>query len=191
MDARWTGRWGCRVAIAAVALAGGTLLAGGEDRETTARLTLLGERLAVGRAIRSAARQLGHSECQGLVDEFADASGRPLRAAVEAHAVEVGGYLHLVFFYDAPESLCRRSNLAITYPGSRAIFVCGARFVREMAKNSRHAEATIIHEMLHSLGLGEDPPSSEHITSRVLARCGQRGEAPSATVTLPPPGNGK
>jgi hypothetical protein len=30
----------------------------------------------------------------------------------------------------------------------------------------------IIHEILHSLGLGENPPSSDEITKQVAARCG-------------------
>jgi len=29
----------------------------------------------------------------------------------------------------------------------------------------------IIHEMLHTLGLGENPPSSREITQRVNERC--------------------
>jgi hypothetical protein len=31
----------------------------------------------------------------------------------------------------------------------------------------------VIHEMLHSLGLGENPPSSREITKQVTARCGR------------------
>ena len=30
----------------------------------------------------------------------------------------------------------------------------------------------IIHEILHSLGLSENPPSSDEITKQVLMRCG-------------------
>ena len=33
------------------------------------------------------------------------------------------------------------------------------------------AEAALIHESLHSLGLGENPPTSSEITSRVISRC--------------------
>jgi len=35
-----------------------------------------------------------------------------------------------------------------------------------------YAEAVIIHETLHSLGLGENPPTSDEITWRVFSRCG-------------------
>jgi len=34
-------------------------------------------------------------------------------------------------------------------------------------------QATIIHEMLHSLGLGENPPAPRYITDRVKQRCWQ------------------
>jgi hypothetical protein len=30
----------------------------------------------------------------------------------------------------------------------------------------------IIHEMMHTLGLGENPPTTFEITERVMARCG-------------------
>jgi hypothetical protein len=33
------------------------------------------------------------------------------------------------------------------------------------------AQAIVIHEALHTLGLGENPPSSAEITARVLASC--------------------
>jgi hypothetical protein len=29
----------------------------------------------------------------------------------------------------------------------------------------------ILHEMLHTLGLGEDPPTSQEITAQVVAAC--------------------
>jgi hypothetical protein len=134
-------------------------------------------RFALALALDGAARQLEEPECQALLDEFVDGSGRSLRDALEKADVGAPAYLGRVFFYDAPERACSTSNLAITTPGSHAIFVCGARVVREMKGNSRYVEAVLIHEALHSLGLGENPPTSEYITSRVQARCGGRGTA--------------
>ena len=131
-----------------------------------------------GRCPRSGlpAGQLADARCQALLDEFADATGRPLRSVLAAHGLAVSDYMRQVFFYDAPEWACRSVNLAVTKPGNRAIFVCGARFQKEMSRNSRNAEAIVIHEVLHSLGLGENPPSSDHITARVRAQCGQGGD---------------
>ncbi len=151
------------------------LLAGeGVNDSGTARLSLAAHRYALARAIHGAADQFVDERCQGLLDEFTDASGQPLRSVLATHGLAVSEYMTQVFFYDAPESACRGPNLAITKPGSRAIFVCGARFQREMSRDSRNAEAIVIHELLHSLGLGENPPSSDYITRRVRARCGER-----------------
>jgi hypothetical protein len=46
--------------------------------------------------------------------------------------------------------------------------VCGPAF-RELSRV--HRENALIHEMLHTLGLGENPPSSPEITKRVNERC--------------------
>ena len=160
------------------------LLAGeAQGADGTARLSLAGPRFAVARAIQGAAGQLADPRCQGLLDEFADATGRPLRSVLAAHGLAVSDYLKQVFFYDAPEWACRSANLAVTKPGNRAIFVCGARFQKEMSRNSRNAEAIVIHEVLHSLGLGENPPSSDYITGRVRAQCGQGGDVAQAGKT--------
>jgi hypothetical protein len=164
-----------RAQVVAAVLAAGSAVTQAEDFSNV-RLGDTRARFAVGRALEGAARRLDHRECQVLLDEFNDVSGRPLRASLEESGVSAPAYLGRVFFYDAPQRICETSNLALTTPGSRAIFVCSSRVVREMARNSRHVEAILIHEMLHSLGLGENPPSSDYITGRVQARCGARGK---------------
>ena len=164
-------RRGRCASIAVAVLALGPALAGAGDDARNVRLVHNSERFAVARALEGAARTLGQAECQALLDEFTDTSGRPLRVALEAFGVSAPEYLGQVFFYDAPPSACRTSELAVTKAGSRAILVCGSRFARQVGRSSRHAEAILIHEALHSLGLGENPPSSDYITERVRARC--------------------
>jgi len=166
-------RAGC-ASIAAAALSLSPAVAPSADEASNVRLVHNSERFAVARALESVARNLARPECQALLDEFQDASGRPLRAALEASGRSAPEHLGRLFFYDAPPSFCRTSTLAATVPGSRAIFVCGARFVRQMRTNPRHAEATLLHEVLHSLGLGENPPSPDSITERVRERCEER-----------------
>jgi hypothetical protein len=167
---RWARR-ARRAATAVVALTLGTAVAGGGNDASNVRLVHNSERFAVVLALGGAARMLGDPECQALLDEFADASGRPLRAALHASRLDAPEYLEEVFFYDAPAGLCQGSALAVTVPGSRVVLVCGSRFVRQMERSSLHAEAILIHETLHSLGLAENPPSSDYITERVRARC--------------------
>jgi hypothetical protein len=64
-----------------------------------------------------------------------------------------------------------------TIPGAPRVFVCPAggkvtsRLSRMEFESGSLAEAMVIHEMLHTLGLGENPPSTFEITDRVRARC--------------------
>jgi TolB-like protein/DNA-binding winged helix-turn-helix (wHTH) protein/Tfp pilus assembly protein PilF len=69
----------------------------------------------------------------------------------------------------ARESCTAGLTYAFTTPGSRVIFVCGPQFMRAFPTL---AEEVVIHEVLHSLGLGENPPSSREITAQVRERCG-------------------
>jgi hypothetical protein len=158
--------------VVAVLLAGGRL-AGADEMPGNARLGQPAERMAVAQAIAGAARKLADERCEGLLDEFADASGRPLRAALQEQGLSAGEYLGRVLFYDAPPAACEGTEtLAGTHlVGGRVIRVCGRRFARAVSESFSHAEAVIIHEMLHSLGLGENPPTSDYITSRVKDRC--------------------
>jgi hypothetical protein len=170
--------------VLAVAFGASARATSADEDFTNVRVNGSSERFALGLALAGAARQLDDPGCQALLDEFSDGSARPLRASLVEAGLSPSEYLRRgVFFYDAPQSICGTSNLAITKPGSRAIFVCGARFVREMKGGSRHGQAVLIHELLHSLGLGENPPSSDYITERVMARCGARG--PRSTRTRP------
>jgi hypothetical protein len=127
---------------------------------------------AVIKAIEGATRRLARTECQALLDEFADAEGRPLRAVLAGTEASAPEYLGWLLFHDADPTSCPGPTLVHTTVGSRVVRVCGRKFERAVSQNASHAEAAIIHEMLHSLGLGENPPSSHHITQRVLARCG-------------------
>jgi hypothetical protein len=187
MLGRDAGEGRARLAIIAAALVMGSAATQAADDVKNVRLVNNSHRFAVVRALTSAARQLDQPECHGLLDEFKKATGEPLRDSLTGLGMSPADYLRGgVFFYDAPERACSTSNVAVTQPGSRAVLVCGPRFVREMSRNSRHAEALLIHEMLHSLGLGENPPASDEITARVRARCEGRERTPGAVAQTRP-----
>ena len=78
----------------------------------------------------------------------------------------------MVLFYDGSTTApCRRPRVyAFTAPGSRVVRACPA-LGRLAAAAPDEAEAVVIHEVLHTLGLAENPPSSEEITARVERRC--------------------
>jgi hypothetical protein len=124
-------------------------------------------------AVRGAQRRLANPACQQILSDFSDASGRTLRANLDALGQTPEGYLDLLLFYDAAGS-GRCTNpyvLAMTATGSRVIFVCAEQFANKRRTHQRQTEIALIHEALHSLGLGENPPSASAITAQVMKRC--------------------
>lgn len=124
-------------------------------------------------ALTGASLLLADERCQAIFSDFRDQRGRPLHEKLTELDRTGQGYLELIYFMDGSSlRLCQDSHaLAITAPGSRVVFVCGRRFVNAGAESSTHTRATVVHEALHSLGLGENPPSSRDITYQVLRRC--------------------
>ena len=146
------------------------------DPEMDVRVYLpaAGEVGAVREALAGARRRLESRSCQILFTDFAGTDGRPLAAALEGLGHTGASYLGLLSFYNG-DGAARCQNrqlpiLAFTVLGSRVIHIC-PRFAGMQRRDSREAEATLIHEALHSLGLGENPPSSRHIQDRVLDLC--------------------
>ena len=138
-------------------------------------LSVQGEVLAFRRAAAGARRRLSNPKCQKLFSEFKDASGRTLQEELDALGQTPASFMDWVLFADVRnERPCRDANiLALSEPGSRAIWICGEQFAHERQwGDAGLTEAVLIHEVLHALGLGENPPSSTFITMRVKARCG-------------------
>jgi hypothetical protein len=135
---------------------------------------------AVTRALAGADRLLAEPVCQEVLTDFRDASGRTLRDVLDGNDVSARGFLRWVVFSDGRglKACSNKASLAVTEPGSRVVFICPTAFVEAAWGNPDETEATLIHEMLHSLGLGENPPSSRDITRRVQARCGPRAQGP-------------
>ncbi len=128
---------------------------------------------AARKAIQGAMRRLADPQCRRVLADFTDASGRRLDRVLEESGQTAESQLALLFFYDGSvHRRCRDSDtLAFTTPGSRVVFICGWQFTQEQRGDPLGTEAIVIHEMLHSLGLGENPPSAYQITSRVLRHC--------------------
>jgi len=127
---------------------------------------------AVERAVQGAARRLREPRCQRVLDDF-EVAGRSLRDALVQWDMAPAAYLRLLPFLDGSRHpLCRKGNVAlVTEVGVRRVYVCGRVFSERQLREPGRAESLIIHEVLHTLGLGEDPPSSLEITQRVEARC--------------------
>lgn len=131
---------------------------------------------AVVRAIRGAASRLNRPACQRVLADFQDSSGKTLLAGLEASTGNAAAYLlERVWFADGsdvPQCLTDQATAAFTAAGNKVVWVCAARFANRFAREMTAAEVLIIHEMLHTLGLSENPPSSGTITRQVVKRCG-------------------
>ncbi len=127
---------------------------------------------AARRALRLAAARLGLGSCEGLVDEYHSGTGHALRRTLERLGMTMREYLGVVTFVNGSASRpCRADVLAYTRPGSRVVALCGAEFTRLAGRNVPEASVAIIHEVLHTLGLGENPPSALDISLNVRRRC--------------------
>jgi hypothetical protein len=128
---------------------------------------------ALRRAVMGARQRLGQRECQQVFSEFKDASGRSLQEKLDAQGQTAASYLSLILFADGARlRRCQDQNIfAMTDPGGRVVYVCWRQFAFADGNNPTLTEAFLIHEELHSLGLGENPPSPKEITARVLAMC--------------------
>jgi hypothetical protein len=128
---------------------------------------------ALRRAVMGARERLARRECQQVFSEFTDASGRTLQEKLDAQGRTAASYLGLIVFADGARlRQCQDPNtFGVTEPGSRVVYVCGRQFALVDGNRPSQTEAFLIHEELHSLGLGENPPSPKEITARVLAMC--------------------
>lgn len=169
MRQQWS--WG----MAAV-LAASPALGASPDPVTNVRLKCPQQRSLVSRAVADAADRLSRPECGRILSQLRDGNGRLLQENLDATGLDARTYmLDHIFYYDGEsERVCRQSGVvAITEPGSRVVKVC-PRFSKLRGRRADYARAILIHEALHTLGLGENPPSSASITDEVLKHCRPR-----------------
>jgi hypothetical protein len=126
-------------------------------------------------ALERARARLSLPRCEQMFAEYVDQNGRPLSAKLRSTGSSAADYLAALYFVEADDRQCRADETiaAFTTPGSRVIHVCTARFAERAAPRTRDDEYLVLHELLHVLGLGENPPSPSAITAVVRDRCGK------------------
>jgi hypothetical protein len=132
-------------------------------------------RAQVQHAISGAARRLASHRCQTIFTEFHDQSGQPLQGMLDASHQTGAQYLaSLRFIEGGDQPRCRRSSSVVAFiePGSHVVWICGDHFEAGFNHDPGMMEILLIHELLHALGLGENPPRPAEITQKVMARCG-------------------
>jgi hypothetical protein len=128
-------------------------------------------------AVIGARMRLERPDCQRVLTDFRDGDGRLLLERLEALNLSAPDYLFdRVWFVDGADTahcLRDRKTAAFTVPGQKVVRVCSARLRGSFEDDLVAFEIIVIHEMLHTLGLGENPPTSPEITEQVRRRCGK------------------
>jgi len=129
-------------------------------------------RFALERAARAALERLERPECRQVLSDFRDASGHTIQENLDLLGDTPRSYLARITFR---EGLDRRrcknpAILAATFIGAREVFICSPQFWQVYRNDPTRVETLIIHEMMHTLGLGENPPTSTEINTRVRKR---------------------
>jgi hypothetical protein len=129
--------------------------------------------MAVTDAVRQASALLDRPSCARTFDAFTDSAGQPLSAVLRSSGRTPPEWLSSLYFTDGDVRRCRAdpSMAAYTAPGNRVVWICGERFAERFSMSVRPGAYLIIHEALHSAGLGENPPSSSAITAVVARNC--------------------
>ena len=132
-------------------------------------------RISLARAIEHAATKLEGARCREVFSDFRDRRGRTLQENLEATGLEGAAHLRgLTFASGRFHGDCRYPNvLALATPGRPTIYICDQQFQQKERLDPGFTAALLIHEQLHALGLGENPPHSQEITARVISRCGR------------------
>ena len=145
--------------------------AGGHATGTPRPRPALEDEIAALKSARLGARErLGRPECQAVLADFRDGTGRRLDEVLRASGRTAREQLDLLVFESGlgRHGCDRGVTMAFTQIRSSVVSICLRPFTLLPREEQ---EAVLIHEMLHSLGLGEGPPESVAITARVLARC--------------------
>jgi len=126
----------------------------------------------VRRALDLALAMLASPGCSQVYSEFLRPDGKTPQDELDRMGIGPEEFLESLVFTDGSrETVCRRGRAALTAtPGSTLIYVCPL-FAEFQIANPRRSAAVVIHESLHALGLGENPPSSAEITRRVERHC--------------------
>ncbi|HRY43019.1 MAG TPA: hypothetical protein P5164_03630 [Thermoanaerobaculia bacterium] len=130
----------------------------------------------VAQVVSRASRRFAEPGCVSLLVRFEDVrTGRPLSETLRTSGETPASHFAKLRFCSGDERLqCRgRETWAFTGIGSDSVFVCRSRFTALAKKSEKAAANILVHEALHTLGLGENPPTSREITAAVHDHCGR------------------
>ena len=162
-----------------IMLACGVVVSAGVMAQPTWPRVYVGDivaRAAVRASLDGAVQRLHDPDCSRELSGLRGPGGELLGATLRQRSLDWAEYLRVIYFSEgSAESPCQRQNvLAFTAVNSRVVFICSKAFVQLRRKSIRQAEAVIIHEVLHTLGLpdrNDKDDKDQDITEQVLRAC--------------------
>jgi len=129
----------------------------------------------VKRSLARALVELEAADCQALFRDFSDRDGRTLETKLRLQGTSPGQHLRrLRWLNGIRQPRCQDpAVLLVTRVGEERIYVCPQQFTALAEREPTKAAGLMLHEQLHALGLGEDPPTSAEISHQVWSRCGR------------------
>jgi hypothetical protein len=129
------------------------------------------DRQEVRRALGLAVALLASPGCRQVYSDFELPEGGTPQGELDRKGIGPREFLETLVFTDGSrEPVCGRGKAALTTrPETGLIFVCP--LFAWQSRRPQMSAVFIIHESLHALGLGENPPSSDEITRRIMHRC--------------------
>ncbi len=137
---------------------------------------------ALNNAKGDATAKLQSAQCQAVIRNNKNAAGISLWTVMSSYAYDPGTYLNSQVTFVRGDGVLDTARLIypcsvsgelawVVVPGVHTVNVCGELSTVTSGK----AGATLIHEMLHTLGLPENAPdmSSQQITDMVKNACGE------------------
>ncbi len=127
----------------------------------------------IAEAVADTVARLDTTPCALVLADFVDSrTGATLAENLAATGRTASEHVESLVFRGAPglRPMANRHVFAFTVPTSRVVLLCREDLLR-IQNQRRLLTALVLHEVLHTLGLRKDRPSSVAITERVLARC--------------------
>jgi hypothetical protein len=127
---------------------------------------------SLGAARELAGERLGTEACRAIFEELPDFTGRPAARRLAAGERSPSSHFARLQFVESRDGLCAQGLVAAwSSPGNPRVRVCPRAFAAVAAQDRGEAAAILIHEALHTLGIGEDA-ANQPLTAYVRSRCG-------------------
>lgn len=118
-----------------------------------------------------AVERLGRTDCRRIFEEVHDFTGRPVARRLESGERSPSSHFARLTFVESSDGPCAANLTAWSVAGDVRVRICSRRFSALAGQDRREAAAVLIHEALHTLGVGEDA-ANQPLTAYVRGRCG-------------------